>query len=100
MTVSESERYILTLNKANLFFTNFVPLISSSTGGCQMNWAQAEHWLKVVYPESLPRSWHEIIDLWLLERIATQPRWLRLFKFIDGLRQIPRLLWLYVIYSG
>ncbi len=61
-----------------------------------MNWAQAEHWLKVVYPESLPCSWHEIIDLWLLERIATQPRWLRLFKFIDGLRQIPRLLRLLV----
>ena len=55
-------------------------------------WAQAERWLKVSYPESLPRSSHEGINLWLLERVATQPLWLQLFSFLDGLRKLPGLL--------
>ena len=55
-------------------------------------WAQAERWLKVSYPESLPRSPHEAINLWLLERVATQPFWFRLFMFIEGIPRLPRRL--------
>ena len=55
-------------------------------------WAQAERWLKVSYPDSLPRSSYETINLWLLKQVATQPLWLRLYRFVDGLRKLPKLL--------
>ena len=52
-------------------------------------WAQAEHWLKTPYPDSLPRSPQQARQLWLLQWVATQPGWHRLFAGLDWLSRVP-----------
>ena len=55
-------------------------------------WAQAEHWFKTTYPDNLPRSPHEALQLWLLEKAAIQPDWRRLFTCLEWLSHLPRRL--------
>ena len=55
-------------------------------------WAQAEHWFKTSYPDTLPRSPHQARQLWLLEWVATQSGWHRLFACLDWLSRLPRRL--------
>ncbi|MEI6334169.1 MAG: nucleotidyltransferase family protein [Methylococcaceae bacterium] len=52
-------------------------------------WAQAEHWLKTPYPDTLARSRYQARQLWLLEWVATQPGWHRLFTCFDLLSRLP-----------
>ncbi|MEI6333567.1 MAG: nucleotidyltransferase family protein [Methylococcaceae bacterium] len=55
-------------------------------------WAQAEHWFRTPYPDTLLRSAHQARQLWLLEWVATQPGWHRLFTCFDWLSHIPARL--------
>jgi len=55
-------------------------------------WAQAEHWLQMPYPDTLPRSPHQARQLWLLEKVATRLGWHQLFIFFDWLSRLPRRL--------
>ena len=52
-------------------------------------WAQAEHWLKTPYPDTLPHSPQQALQLWLLQWVATQPGWHRLFAGLDFLNRVP-----------
>jgi hypothetical protein len=49
---NEGVRYILTLNKANLFFTNFVLLISSTGGGYSILTDYVRNWRNGLIPGS------------------------------------------------
>lgn len=55
-------------------------------------WAQAEHWFRASYPDTLPRSPHQARQLWLLEKVATRPGWHRLFTSFNWLSRLPRRL--------
>ncbi len=52
-------------------------------------WAQAEHWLGLPYPETLPRSPWQGRELWLSARVATAARWYWLLTGYDLLCETP-----------
>lgn len=52
-------------------------------------WTQAAHWFKTPYPDDLPRLVFEAQYLWLLENVAIQPGWHRLFASLYWLSVLP-----------
>lgn len=51
--------------------------------------AQAEHWLGLAYPPSLPRSPSAGRELWFQERALTHVGWRRLFAALDTAARLP-----------
>ncbi len=52
-------------------------------------WSQATHWFNAPYPGQLPRYAYKTQKLWLLEKVATQPGWYKLFASLNWLSLLP-----------